>query len=459
MSRQATLLTLLVAASVIWLWLERTPPAPPSNSGEFTPPPVAATAAIAATAHLPQTAEPERRDKRRDGEWWANELTADDEPVALEPDDANAVVLKGRLTVRQQPWVHPANVTIRLTRSWLDTVVPAATKSTERLPDRRDPIATTDEHGCFALAFEPTEGELFFLIDPRGPWQDFQRVDTVTRRSGRVDLGELFVDQRGSIVGRVVSSSGQPLAGVELRAVNDPLLDAAAGLEAVREARADGLEFFRSRGTAGGGATRSGALPDWVVRRDAYLPFPTAVSATDGSFRIENVRPGNHDVFAQPSPRLGGAKAGGILVGAGCLTDVGDVRAESSTWLYLTFRDERNAPHAGAHVAFVHRRSGFAPTRFVLDQRGDFRGDVASPPRKRRRPGPGGRRVVRERHRRRTPHRPMVRWQARSGASSAAPTPSATSHSANSLPASTTSCASTCRWAAACSFSAGARFV
>ena len=50
------------------------------------------------------------------------ESQRDEEPLALPNGATGGAAVRGRLTVRQRPWLHPAGVEVRLTRSWLDTV-------------------------------------------------------------------------------------------------------------------------------------------------------------------------------------------------------------------------------------------------------------------------------------------------------------------------------------------------
>jgi len=151
----------------------------------------------------------------RDGVWWSDAWTAAvAEPLVADAHDPESAVLRGRLTVRQQPWIHPAGVEVRLTRSWLDSVLPVESDGAQRAPARDEPTTTTDADGCFALRFEPTADELFFLIDVRGRWQDFQKVPQQPRPGQTWELGDVWLEQRGGIAGAVVTVDGQPLAGV-----------------------------------------------------------------------------------------------------------------------------------------------------------------------------------------------------------------------------------------------------
>ena len=199
-------------------------PVPTPQAGELAhaaPPPVSAAA----------------RDSGLDGAFWTNSLFA--APPDLAPDDERdprAGVLRGRLTVRQQPWIHPAGVEVRLTRSWLDSVIPVESDPDTRAPRRDELRTTTDQHGAFALRFVPPDDELFFLIGHGTEWSDYQPVPKLPRAGEDIDLGDVFVEQRGEIRGQVVHGGG-PVAGATVRVVDDPLLDDASGFEGLRQAR------------------------------------------------------------------------------------------------------------------------------------------------------------------------------------------------------------------------------
>ncbi|MBL8752397.1 MAG: hypothetical protein JNK15_03770 [Planctomycetes bacterium] len=311
---------------------------------------------------LPGTPAPaeERRD-HRDGAFVADLLTTPTaEPLVADDADRRGVVVRGRLTVRQQPWVHPANLEVRVTRSWLDSVLPTATEPSQRAPLRDEPRTRTDEQGRFAFRLLPAEDEMFFLIGLGTEWQDFQKISQLPRSGGELDLGDVWLDQRGSIVGRLEGGGD----GATVRVVDDPLLDGAAGFEDLHAARLAGIESFHVPGTM-----RAGPLPEWVVHRDQFLPFPRAIVARDGTFRVDGVRPGNHDVLATGT--FGQAKCAGVLVAPGRTTDVGVVRWRQASPLSMRVVDETSKPWVGAEVAIVHDELGFGSRPIRTDANGE----------------------------------------------------------------------------------------
>jgi len=354
----------LVALLVLTVMLALQQPDPAVRSVTAAPAPEPGEPAAAA----PPPPAPASRGNGLDGAFWANSLFAARSDLAAADDrDPRAGVLRGRLTVRQQPWLHPAGVEVRLTRSWLDSVIPVESEPGAREPRRDELRTTTDQHGAFALRFVPPDDELFFLIGHGTEWSDYQPVPKLPRAGEDIDLGDVFVEQRGEIHGQVVAGS-RPAAGVTVRVVDDPLLDDASGFEGLRQARQLGLDDWHVPGS-----TASGPLPDWVVRRDRFLPFPTATTDRDGRFRVRGVRPGNHDIHVRGDSRSSSVRASlaGILVAAGRTTNVGTLLANFDLRLLeVRFEDEQGRPWVGAEVAALAAATGLGDEVVRTDANG-----------------------------------------------------------------------------------------
>jgi hypothetical protein len=378
MRRVALAFAVVAAAALASLASTLTDPAPPaSDAPPGEPAPAQPASAVRAAAASP-TAEPAVRRNAQDGTWWADSLVRPlDDELAADDDDPRAGVLRGRLTVRQEPWVHPAGVELRLTRSWLDSVLPTEVENGTLAPARDELRTTTDADGRFAFRLVPPAGELFFLIGHGTEWDDFQKVRVLPRSGEELDLGEVMLDRRGEIVGRVVFGtrgsggevfpSGDGIAGATVRAVGDPLLDGVSGFDEVASARAERLELVRVPGAMAGGP-----VPGWVVRRDRFLPFPSAVTAADGTFRIRGLRPGNHVLLVQGEDHgeLLHGRTAAVLVAPGRTTDIGIVAAGVLPTFELRFVDERKRPWVGAHVAVLHADLGFGPRAVRTDAAG-----------------------------------------------------------------------------------------
>lgn len=301
---------------------------------------------------------------------WLEQVTEPEaQPIAAAPDDPRAVALRGRLTVRQRPWIHPAGVTVRLTRHWLDTVLPTEA-SDAAVANDREPTAVTQPDGSFVLSFLPLSGELFFLIDRGGSWMDYQRVPRVPA-AGATDLGDVWLDDRGRVRGVVLDAMDQPLANVRVRAVDEALNRMGSGLDDLREGRLRGADRF-----AANGATALGPLPPWVARRDRLLPFPAALTGADGSFELRGLRPGVQDLFLQHEH--GHGSLGRVQVAMLRTTDVGEVRLHHNESAALTFVDVERQPWIGAAIAFVDAELGFGPAVERTNAKGEVHATVAS---------------------------------------------------------------------------------
>lgn len=354
---------------MLWLllWMfggDVAPPPTPADSEGRAAAPVPAERNDGSTPPAPRATPPATSDWL---EHLAEPLPA---PIAAAADDPRALVLTGRLTVRQRPWIHPAGVSVRLTRHWLDTVLPTAA-SDAALADEREPRAVTGSDGTFALRLLPAAGELFFLIDRGGVWMDFQRVPPL-RPTGGTDLGDVFLDDRGSVCGQVVDPYLQPVAGVQVRAVDEVLNRLASGLEDLRADRTCGAERFPTDGS-----TAFGPLPPWVAHRDGLLPFPIAYTDADGHFELRGLRPGEQDLFLRFATGHGSLR--GVQVAGLRTTDVGSIRLQPDEPVQLTFQDLQQEPWIGASIALVDDQLGFGPTVERTSARGEVSFSVASP--------------------------------------------------------------------------------
>ena len=357
------------ACLAAWLWWsgESEPPAPAGAPHAALP--TAAGTSPAASARDPAAPPPTRSAAPVEVRWLENLLPDTAPPLAADADDPLAIELRGRLTVRQRPWLHPAGVEIRLTRHWLDSLLP--TDAGPVPPPRTDePAATTAADGTFALRCRPVDGALFFRIDRGGPWDDYQRVARLPAAGGVFDLGDVWLDDRGSIVGRVVAAEGSPIAGAVVRAIDDTLGDVAAGLGDLQALRSAGAAHWDPRGT-----TSFGALPAWIARRDAALPFPSITTTEDGAFTLRGLRPGQHDLVV--SATVASGSLADVQVVPMLATEVGDVTLTLHTPVALQFLDERGAAWVGAEVAFVHERLGFGSRGVPTDGDGRAEGLVA----------------------------------------------------------------------------------
>lgn len=334
-------------------------------------PPVAATEAPPATpAQAPLVGEPTAgRSLSADAaQGWITEWLSPTPPAAGELRGSRGATVRGRLTVRQRPWEHPVGIEIRVTQGWLDTVQPIPTDNTATNPANDDARVRTDENGRFAVRILPGRGEWFFLIGQGTDWQDFQKIPKLPRAGSELDLGDVMVDARGGIRGRIVDEHGQPVGNAVVRAVDDPLLSGNAGLESLQSARVAELQHFRTPG-----AMRAGVVPDWVVRRDRLLPFPRIATDAEGNFHLRGVRPGSHDLFVQDREGLGSGSVRGVLVACDRATEIGSVRMHMGNTWEVRCVDELERPWVGAAIALIDRNTGFGNEPQSTDAEGRAR--------------------------------------------------------------------------------------
>lgn len=367
--RWASGLLVVVLLSVAAIWALRRDPAPP-------PPLAPSSLPSDAAGHAERTGLEGQSAPRAavadETSWLAHLVEGAPAPlVGAHDDDPEAVELRGRLTVRQRPWLHPAGIEVRLTRHWLDSVVPTEADADAVIPRAQEPVATTAADGTFAFRFRPVGGELFFLIDRGGAWMDYQKVQRVPLTGEGLDLGDVWLDDRGGIRGQVVQDGGKPMANVTVRAVDATLTALGSGLQDQHADRTRGLEHF-----AANGATRFGPLPDWVVRRDRLLPFPTTTSDAAGNFVLRGLRPGTHSLFFQHVDAHGSLRD--VQVAALHPTEVGVVRLRAAEDLHLYFVDDHSLPWIGAEVAFVHDVPGFGSAPMRTDANGTVHARVAN---------------------------------------------------------------------------------
>ncbi|MBL9077633.1 MAG: carboxypeptidase regulatory-like domain-containing protein [Planctomycetes bacterium] len=362
--RTAVLVCVGAALAALAAWLAWSATAPPGFDGvDASAPPRDSDAAHSnpddATA-APRTAAPLVCA-------WIEAWSEAPEPVlAADPGDPRAVTLRGRLTVRQRPWLHPQGVEIRLTRHWLDTLAPTEVPAGGIAPNS-EPTTITAADGTFALRFRPVGGELFFLIDRGGAWVDYQKVPRLPLLPGELDLGDVWLDDRGRVTGQVLDQFGAPVADAVVRAVDETLGALVSGLGDLRAARAADAEHFRVDGT-----TRFGALPEWVARRDALLPFPTAHTDRNGRFELRGLRPGAHELIVRHALQ-GVGRWSDVQVAAAGTTEIAALRLASGDFVDLTFVDEANRPWVDASIALVHERSGYGAQARRTDAEGRIR--------------------------------------------------------------------------------------
>ncbi|HLQ39137.1 MAG TPA: hypothetical protein VK348_15110, partial [Planctomycetota bacterium] len=287
---------------------------------------------------------------------------------ALAAGERGGSGLRGRLVARwlHQPWQPLADVEVLLTSSWLDTVLPLHVGDAEEpLPPLYGPRTRTDAQGGFSFRIAVESDELFLLIGRGTEWHEFRKARHLPRAGETVDLGTIYLDERGSVTGSVVDAANQPVADVEVRAVDAPLLDPDLDQRELRELRSAGLERFKPRGFFA-----DAPLPRWVAQRDQLLPFPRTRSGADGQFVLPGLRATSHDLFLS-----GGELAGSVhevLVRGGERTDLGRIRLVGGRPVSGIVIDEQQRPWIGARVTAIDDDFALGPAAVPVDWHGNF---------------------------------------------------------------------------------------
>jgi hypothetical protein len=345
-----------VLAAITWLLL------PSEGTPSQAAPTAAAVEPAVQTAELPA---PQKRAAVGQGAVAVGDMLGAPPPGKLSGDAApgHGGVLKGQLAVRQRPQVTLGGLEVMVTRTWLDTVVPIEVGDpAEPLPELEGVRTTTDEKGNFVLSVTAEADEMFLLVGRGSEWHEVRMVPYVPRAGEVLDLGVLWFDDRGSIVGRV-NAHGRPCSGIDVRAVDAPLVDTSVDSEDLRAARNAGLACFRVDGFVNGQP-----LPRWIVQRDRLLPFPRARTDADGTFVVRGVRPGNHELFLAGGDLNGSTRD--VIVRGGERTDVGRIDLRLGTGVNLEVVDENNRPWAGARVAAMADGFAYAPPPLMVTANG-----------------------------------------------------------------------------------------
>jgi hypothetical protein len=170
------------------------------------------------------------------------------------------------------------------------------------------------------------------------------QVITKTPSAGEiVDLGDVVLNDAGVIVGRVVDSDGNPLAGALVRAADIP--GALAAFFPAERFDPEGALLIREENSP----VSVLRMPPWVKGAFDSLPIPTTLTGSDGTFRLVGVMPGSNMLATTTRGFLSDVKAS-VQVRSGAEKDVGRIRLREGEELYAKVLDEKGDPIAGAEV-------------------------------------------------------------------------------------------------------------
>jgi RNA polymerase sigma factor (sigma-70 family) len=186
-----------------------------------------------------------------------------------------------------------------------------------------------------------------------------------------VDLGDLVLLRKGTITGRV-TADGAPVAGAEVWAIDLPGATLAAAP----------LQWFDPTVGLALRARDSTTplvldLPPAAAKAWESLPIARTHTASDGSFVLRGVEPGDNILVARKPGRLGTSKPR-VRVEAGAARDAGEIRLRGGESLCGVVWGAGGEPIAGAEVlvgpfqGLELARIAFFVRRVTTDARGRF---------------------------------------------------------------------------------------
>ncbi len=253
----------------------------------------------------------------------------------------------------------------------LDTITPSLGALSGLMPGRKPVFirgrTQTDAEGRFR--FKRLHSRAFHMISI-GPGTDkvaFRLLPHGAPVGGNMDLGDIRLQPRGSIEGKLVDEKGQAVAGAKIRAVDIPQIIAGFGIAKVD---LKGRVLVHERSTS-----VIFDLPRWIQVAEEILPFPVTESASDGSFQLRGVPTGQQTVLVLPKRGLAVSKS--TRVRAHKVARFRSIKIKPGETLTGSSVDRSGQPVAGVQIC-SGERLGPSPFSFLgqvvkSDESGTFR--------------------------------------------------------------------------------------
>ncbi|MEZ5967226.1 MAG: carboxypeptidase-like regulatory domain-containing protein [Planctomycetota bacterium] len=228
--------------------------------------------------------------------------------------------------------------------------------------------ATTAADGRFEVAGMWPRSMYMVKADADGPNAALKLADCTPGPAETVDLGDIVLKNGGTLTGKVVDESGDPIAGAMVRAADlPPMMTQFLPFE----------QFDPEGFVIGGDKDESMVveMPGWVRKYWKELPVPTTLSGEDGSFRLEGVEPGVNLVVASKAGFVDASQKN-VKLDPGQERALGKLVLREGEVASGRVIDAAGKPLSGVQVVVGSRLSvasvAFGRSAGVSDERGQF---------------------------------------------------------------------------------------
>ena len=234
---------------------------------------------------------------------------------------------------------------------------------------------TSGDDGVFTFDTVPAGALLALHGGVDAPHSAYVPVRTTPTAGATVDVGDILLEARGTIVGRLEDEDGEPVAGADVWAADVPgLITLAVNVERFDPSQGGMMALptpdqnedprayaLRLRSYLGRtflmeslpnddlGQVHVLDTPAWARRLWEALPMARGRTQADGTFELRDVAPGMNLLVLRKAG-LNAAVRPNLKVTAGARADAGTLTAEPGETLAVQVTDSGGSPVAGARV-------------------------------------------------------------------------------------------------------------
>ncbi len=261
-------------------------------------------------------------------------------------------------------------VRVRIAELWLDALSPQLDEIA-RLETVRSPVlfraeATTDAEGYFQLQGLHSRATLVLAIGLKTDKAAVRLIDRAPAPGELLDLGDVVLMERGSVTGRIVDESANPVAGARVRVADLPQMAWQFGAE---QFDPEGMMLIVQ-----GPYRLVLRLPPWAKDIDEMLPFGDVRTDADGQFTVTGVQPGTPRLIVTKPNNAPLTRA--VTVTSDQSTELGDLTLSEGEYLSGRFVDDEGKPVTGIQIAaggvITMAPAGFISRPSFVDAKGRF---------------------------------------------------------------------------------------